>query len=401
MKNYLSIPFLFLFSLSAFADKGKLLKQLQPLQNIVKDTIPENITKEDKLIEEVIKTRTVPKKEKVQYFNQVTKYGFKNLFANYSYNSALPYTAQVNPNAESFVQDYMKEHGSYLQKMKGWGQPYFNLIENVLQQYGLPKELKYIAVIESNLSTGATSVVGAGGPWQFMPYTARDYGLVVNGYIDDRRDYYKSTHAAARYLLFLYKQMHDWLLVMAAYNGGPGRVYSAMKKSGSKDFWRLQYYLPEESRTYVKRFIATHYIMEGGGGVTTFTTDGLPLASDINRTSYPLNNNDKGPYTQQPNLTAAELTAVEVLSISGKYNALVIAKNVVMDIVQFNHYNPVFDATMATKGNFDLRLPPEKMQLFTANKYQILNESVQVLLGGATVPDFKTVYPKANKKKHQ
>ena len=71
-----------------------------------------------------------------------------------------------------------------------------------------------------------------------------------------------------------------------------------------------------------------------------------------------------------------------------------------MDIVQFNHYNPVFDATMATKGNFDLRLPPEKMQLFTANKYQILNESVQVLLGGATVPDFKTVYPKANKKKH-
>ncbi len=73
----------------------------------------------------------------------------------------------------------------------------------------------------------------------------------------------------ARYLLSLYKQFHDWLLVMAAYNGGPGRVYSAIKKSGSSNFWNLQYYLPAESRTYVKRFIATHYIMEGSGGVTT------------------------------------------------------------------------------------------------------------------------------------
>lgn len=399
MKKYLSIPFLCLCFLSASAGKDELLQQSPSLQHIVKDTIPENIAKEDKLIEEVIKTRTVPKKEKIQYFNQVTKYGFRNLFATYSYNAALPYSAQVNPNAESFVQDYMKDHGSYLEKMKGWGQPYFNLIENVLQQYGLPKELKYIAVIESNLSTGATSGAGAGGPWQFMPYTARDYGLVVNGNVDERRDYYKSSHAAARYLLYLYKQMHDWLLVMAAYNGGPGRVYSAMKKSGSNDFWRLQYYLPEESRTYVKRFIATHYIMEGGSGVTTYTADVLPFANDVNRTNYPLNNNGKNQYAQ-PNLTANELADVELLPISGKYNSLVIAKNVVMDIAQFNHYNPAFDATMATKGNFDLRLPPDKMQLFMATKYQILNESVQLLLGGATVPDFKTTYPKATKKQH-
>ncbi len=399
MKKYLFIFFLCLCFLSVSAGKGNSLQQPPSLENTVKDTVPENIAKEDKLIEEVIKTRTVPKKEKVQYFNQVTKYGFKNLFANYSYNSALPYTAQINPNAESFVQDYMKGHGSYLEKMKGWGKPYFNLIETVLQQYGLPKELKYIAVIESNLSTGATSEVGAGGPWQFMPYTARDYGLVVNDGVDERRDYYKSTHAAARYLLYLYKQMHDWLLVMAAYNGGPGRVYSAMKKSGSNDFWRLQYYLPEESRTYVKRFIATHYIMEGGGGVTTYTADVLPFANDVNRTSYPLNSNGKSQ-NSQPNLTANELADVEVLPISGKYNSLVIAKNVVMDIALFNRYNPSFDVILATKGNFDLRLPPEKMQLFIATKYQILNESVQLLLGGATVPDFKTTYPKATKKKH-
>ena len=204
---------------------------------IAEDSIPVNIAKENALIEEVLTTRTIPKKEKVAYFNQVTKYGFKNLFANYTYNKCLPYTAQINPSAEIFVQDYMKVHGTYLQKMKGWGQPYFNLIENILKQYGLPIELKYIAVIESNLSVGATSTVGAGGPWQFMPYTAKDYGLVVNHFNDERRDYYKSTHAAARYLLNLYRQLHDWLLVMAAYNGGPGRVYNAIKKSGSTDFW--------------------------------------------------------------------------------------------------------------------------------------------------------------------
>ncbi|MDN3657674.1 lytic transglycosylase domain-containing protein [Ferruginibacter paludis] len=365
--------------------------------SIVQDTVPENIAEEDSLIEEVIKTRTLPKKDKVQYFNQVTKYGFKNLFSNYSYNASMPYTAQVNPNAESFVQDYIKAHNNYLQNMKGWGKPYFNLIENILQQYGLPKELKYIAVIESNLSTGATSVVGAGGPWQFMPYTAKDYGLVVNGALDERRDYYKSTHAAARYLLYLYSQLHDWLLVMAAYNGGPGRVYSAIKKSGSNDFWRLQYYLPEESRTYVKRFIATHYIMEGGGGITTFSAGVLPMGNDVNRTTYGRSSN-AGPF-KTANLTTDELVDVEVLSITGKYNSLIIAKNIMMDIALFNHFNPSFDATMSVTGNFDLRLPPDKMQLFTANKYQILNESVQALLGDASVPDFKTVYPVPGKKK--
>src|SRR5918993_1795310 len=266
------------------------------------DTIDEKDPRpEDRLIEEVVKSRTAPKKEKVEYFNQVTKYGFKNLFSNYQYNSSLPYSVQVNPNAEFFVRDYMKSHGSYLQKMKGWGQPYFNLIEGVLQQYGLPRELKYIAVIESNLSTGATSHVGAGGPWQFMPYTARDYGLVVNGYLDERRDYYKSTHAAARYLLSLYKQMHDWLLVMAAYNGGPGRVYSAMRRSGSKDFWALQQYLPAESRTYVKRFIATHYIMEGTGGVTTHV--GGQYSSKEMGLSGTSSSSQKGnPYERKPSL---------------------------------------------------------------------------------------------------
>lgn len=359
------------------------------VQPLTADTSGEDIIIQTELIDEVIKSRTLPKKEKIQYFSQVTRYGFKNLFSNYSYNASMPYTNQVNPHAEIFIQDYMKGHSKYLLNMKGWGQPYFNLIENVLVQYGLPKELKYIAVIESNLSTAATSSVGAGGPWQFMPYTAKEYGLTVNAYIDDRRDYYKSTHAAARYLLSLYKQLNDWLLVMAAYNGGPGRVYSAMKKSGSKNFWKLQYHLPEESRTYVKRFIATHYIMEGGGGITT-TGSGIHA---------PYAENGSASVKQPGNLSAAELEEVEMLPVSGKYNSLVIAKNLSMDIVAFNHYNPDFDAVLSAAGNYELRLPPDKMQLFVANKYSILNESVQLLLGGASVPVNRTEYPVKTKKK--
>ncbi len=353
------------------------------------DSIPEDINKEDKQLEEVIKSKTVLQKEKIQYVSQVTKYGFKNLFANYSYNSSLPYTAQINPNAEIYISDYMKGHSKYLLKMKGWGQPYFNLIENVLVQYGLPRELKYIAVIESNLNPSVTSNKGAGGPWQFMPHTAKEYGLAVNGYIDERRDYYKSSHAAARYLLTLYKQLHDWLLVMAAYNGGPGRVYSAMKKSGSKNFWNLQYYLPEESRIYVKRFIATHYVMEGGGGVTTTAGSSRYVNNSFGTTEI----------KQPPSLTEAEMADVQILPVSGKFNSLVIAKNLSMDINFFNHYNPDFDAVLSASGNYELRLPPDKMQLFVANKYPILNECVQLLLGGATVPVNRTSYPvKTNKK---
>ena len=370
--------------LSATAAEGKTVQQ--PLRA---DTTRPDTLLNTQLIDEVLQSRTLPKKEKVQYVTQVTRYGFRNLFSQYAYNSTLPYAAQVNPQAELFVQDYMRRHSGHLNKMKGWGQPYFNLIESVLLQYGLPRELKYIAVIESNLSTAATSHKGAGGPWQFMPHTAREYGLQVQPYNDERRDYYKSTHAAARYLLNLYRDLKDWLLVMAAYNGGPGRVYSAIRKSGSRNFWNLQYYLPEESRTYVKRFIATHYIMEGGGGVTTQSNNRQP--------GFPVQT-ARANTEQKEQLSETELETVEMLPVSGRFHSLVIAKNLSMDIAAFNRYNPDFDNRLAATGQYEMRLPPDKMQLFVANKYSILNECVQVLLGEVTLPVNRTSYPQVRKK---
>jgi len=389
MRQFIYIIFLQLLFITAKA--GNTVNIQQPPATSDTSIITETI--DDAIIAEVIKTKAPPEKEKVQYFSQVTKYGFKNLFAKYNYNPALPYSSQVNPHAESYMQDYLKSHSNNLIKMKGWGQPYFNLIDNVLSQYGLPRELKYLAVIESNLSTKATSWVGAGGPWQFMPYTARDYGLVVNNVLDERRDYYKSTHAAARYLLTLYGQMKDWLLVIAAYNGGPGRVYSAIKKSGSRNFWSLQYYLPTESRNHVKKFIATHYIMEGTGGITTATN----LSGNYDPRG------GVNSYDVKPNLTEEEKEFASTQSITGRFNSLVISKNLLMNIATFNRYNPDFDNLMSINGNYDLRLPADKMQLFLANKYVILNECVQLLLGDNPEPppnqSVTYPFPKSTKKR--
>ena len=294
--------------------------------------------------------------------------GFNELFENNS-------TVRLNPRAISFVQDYMDKNTEDLLDMKEWGRPYFNMMDNILSKYGLPTELKYLAVIESRLKRSAVSWAGAVGPWQLMPGTARILGLKVSRSRDERTDYYKSTHAAAKYLKDLYTEFGDWLLVIAAYNGGPGNVYTAIRKSGSRNFWNLQYYLPAESRTHVKKFIGTHYIFEGQGSVTTLTKAEATEQMGVTAT-----------YLLKRNLTAQELSEIKSVTVSGKYYSSVIARHVAMEPATFNRYNPDFDKKMASADNaYELKLPADKMELFQANKYTILNESVQLLLSGATV----------------
>jgi membrane-bound lytic murein transglycosylase D len=356
---------------------------------------------QDEMIDEIMETRVAPKKDKIQEFSKLTKYGFKDLFPTYSYNATQPYSNQVNPNAEQYMQDYLRKNSRDLVGMKSWCMPYFNLIDNIFTQYGLPKELKYLAVIESNLKPSCTSWVGAAGPWQFMPVTAREYGLVFNSSIDERRDYFKSTHAAARYLLQLYKMTKDWLLVIAAYNGGPGRVFSAIKKSGSRNFWDLQYNLPQESRNHVKKFIATHYVMENGnnmsnfGGYTTGTGRNTATATNVSIVNV---NKPRGtginPYNNKPTVSVEEMQQAETETITGKYNSAIIAKSLSMDIISFNRYNPLFDKHIAANGLYELILPEDKMNLFLANKYQILNECVQYMLSDYEVPDQATTAKK-------
>lgn len=275
----------------------------------------------------------------------------------------------LHPMAIGFVKGYMTENTERLEKMRGWSVSHFRMIDNILGKYKLPEELKYLAVIESELKSTATSRVGAVGPWQFMPETARILGLKVMKGRDDRKDLYKSTHAAAKYLRDLYAQLGDWLLVIAAYNGGPARVESAIKRSKSRDFWKLQYYLPAESRNHVKKFIATHYIMEGQGGITTVGAKG---AID-------------------PEVLQEMFLNTDSLIISGKYNSMVLVKTIGMDISVFNQLNPKFDALVSI-NSYTLHLPADKMALFNANKMQILNESVQFLLTNSA-NDEKNSFP--------
>jgi len=188
----------------------------------------------------------------------------------------------LNQQGMRFVRTYIKKSNRNLTRIKHRSEGPFSIIDSVFSLYLLPHELKYLAVIESELKSTAVSHVGAVGPWQLMPATARILGLKTSSRNDERRNYYKSTRAAARYLRDLHREFGDWLLVIAAYNGGPAPVYHAIKKSNSRNFWVLQRYLPAETRQHVKRFIATQYFFEGHGSLTTLTkTEGLRYTKKI------------------------------------------------------------------------------------------------------------------------
>ncbi len=171
--------------------------------------------------------------------------------------------APLNKHVKLFVKTYIQQNRKNLYSIKQRSISPFIVIDSVFKSYGLPVQLKYLAVVESELKTKAVSRVGAVGPWQLMPRTARILGLKVNSHCDERKNYYKSTRAAARFLKDLHEEFGDWFLVFAAYNGGEGPVNSAIKQSGTRNFWALQSYLPEETREYVKKYIATCYYFEG------------------------------------------------------------------------------------------------------------------------------------------
>lgn len=177
----------------------------------------------------------------------------------------------LQPVMQEYVKGYLKENAYSLGKLKKRKGDKIKAIQQLFEKSGLPPGLSYMAIVESELENKCTSGAGAVGVWQLMPETAQRLGLKVDSTTDQRRHFYKSSVAAARHLKELYKDLDDWLLVVAAYNCGVGNVYKAIKLSGSRDYWKLQRYLPGETKQHVKRFIAIHYYYEQSGSVATLT----------------------------------------------------------------------------------------------------------------------------------
>jgi membrane-bound lytic murein transglycosylase D len=209
-------------------------------------------------------------------FPKNNKYKFAEdsvpLYDDYTYQARLarldvvsPFDLVYNEHVKGFINMYTVRKRESVSRMMGVAQLYYPMFEEVLDKYNIPLELKHLAVIESALIPYARSRAGAMGLWQFMYPTGKMYGLKVTSYIDERCDPYKATVAAAEYLRSLYNMFHDWQMVLAAYNAGPGTISKAIRRSGGKrTYWEIRPYLPTETQGYVPAFIAANYVMTHG-----------------------------------------------------------------------------------------------------------------------------------------
>jgi membrane-bound lytic murein transglycosylase D len=170
-----------------------------------------------------------------------------------------------NEEVQMFLQYFSIDKRGSMDKWLQRAEPYLPYVRAVLASYNLPPDLIALPFIESGYSNAAYSPVGAGGMWQFMPYTARRFGLTVDWWVDERRDPYKATVAAAKYLTKLYQMFGDWNLALAAYNAGEGKISRVMASSGQCDFFDIAKdpkLLKEETRHYVPKFLAVLKIFQ-------------------------------------------------------------------------------------------------------------------------------------------
>jgi membrane-bound lytic murein transglycosylase D len=184
------------------------------------------------------------------------------LFMQHSSTLEFEIPLDYNSEVKRFVEYFGTSWQVKLKEMISLSEFYFPVYESILDKYNLPLELKYVSIIESALNPHATSVSGAVGLWQFMPYTGKSYDLSIDRYVDERKHIEKSTEAAAQYFKDMSNVFDDWLVVIASYNCGPGNIRKAMRASGGKTtFWEIYPYLPAQTRHYIPSFIAVAYLM--------------------------------------------------------------------------------------------------------------------------------------------
>lgn len=268
-------------------------------------------------------------------------------------NEQTPFDLIYNEAVKTQINIYANNYRNHVSKMLGKANFYFPLFEYYLDKFNLPLEFKYLAIVESALKPHARSRSAATGLWQFMYNTGKIYDLKVTSHIDERCDPLKSTIAACEYFTFLYKMFNDWELVLAAYNGGPGYVSRAMRKSGAKDYWSVRPFLRKETQNYVPKFIAVNYVMN--------------YASEHN--IYPT------PYK----FTMAQ---TDTVSINQSMTFEVLSETLGVDIDIIQELNPIYKRNfipVTKKGTASIRLPYKAVATFVNNSDTIYaySESLQ------------------------
>jgi membrane-bound lytic murein transglycosylase D len=197
-------------------------------------------------------------------------------------NKTTPLDLVYNEQVRRYIEIFTIERRAQIELFMGRAQWYFPIIEDYLQRYGLPLELRYVAVIESGLNPLARSSSNAIGLWQFLFGTSQMFDLQITSYIDERRDIHKSTDAACRYLRYLFRLFGDWNLALAAYNGGPGELERAIIRSGGeRDFWKLRPYITEAMGNFVPSIIAINYVFNNAHRHNLIAIPPDPLFFDL------------------------------------------------------------------------------------------------------------------------
>ena len=215
-------------------------------------------------------------------------------------------------------------------------------LKEQLRDAGLPEDMAYLALIESGFSTQAVSHAGAVGPWQFMPYTGREYGLRIDRWVDERRDYVKATQAAIAYLSDLHAMLGSWYLAAAGYNGGQGRVGRAMMRDNTINFWELTG-IHDETKNYVPKLIAATLIAKEP---ELYGFYGVPYLEPVE---------------------------LETVTVPTSTDLGVIARAAEVPVETVRALNPhlLRGRTPPGESNFPVHIPSESVQTFTENYYRV------------------------------